>query len=159
LADRSDAGDVWYFLIRTKPISQPHRGELRTELRRSFLRAGASFVNLSSEQGAGLLRRGIAEEILNATRAGRGPARLGSTSSFSFKGKNEDLRSIGEKTQRFGALLEGSVRKAGTRIRITATDRQRQGGYHIWSQTFDRELADVLRYRTRLPAPVVGALK
>ena len=73
----------------------------------------------------------------------------GRTSSFSFKGKNEDLRVIGEKLG-VAHLLEGSVRKDGDQLRITAQLIRADDGTHQWSKTYDRELSDVFACRTRL---------
>ncbi len=83
---------------------------------------------------------------------------IGRTSSFSMKGRNEDLRTIG---QRLGAtnLLEGSVRKSGARVRITAQLVEAEGGSRIWSQEFDRELTDVFAVQGEIAHAVVAALK
>src|SRR5438132_8030294 len=83
---------------------------------------------------------------------------LGRTSSCSMKGRNEDLRTIG---QRLGAtnLLEGSVRKSGARLRITAQLVEAEGGSRIWSQEFDRELTDVFAVQEEIAHAVVAALK
>src|SRR5207302_10411057 len=75
-----------------------------------------------------------------------------------FKGRNDDLRTIGEK---LGAsnLLEGSVRKAGSRVRITAQLVEARGGSHLWSQSFDRDLTDVFAVQEEIARAVVTALK
>src|SRR5256884_5962667 len=83
---------------------------------------------------------------------------IGRTSSFAFKGRNHDLPTIGQK---LGAsnLLEGSVRKAGNRIRITAQLIEARGGSHLWSQSFDRDLTDVFAVQEEIARSVVAALK
>ena len=87
-------------------------------------------------------------ESLNALAQVDGLRVFGRTSSFSFKGRNEDLRTMGEK---LGAahILEGSVRKEGDRIRITAQLIEAAAGSHLWSKTFDRELKGVSRCKRR----------
>src|SRR5207248_8779590 len=104
--------------------------------------------NLSAEKEQEYFSDGMAEEILNALAQIDGLRVIGRTSSFFFIGRNDDLRTIGEK---LGAsnLLEGSVRKAGSRVRITAQLVETRGGSHLWSQTFDRGLTED-RKSTRL---------
>jgi serine/threonine-protein kinase len=116
------------------------------------------FVNLSSDKEQEYFSDGIAEEILNALAQVDGLRVIGRTSSFAMKGKNEDLRTVG---QRLGAatLLEGSVRKAGARVRITAQLIEAAGGSHLWSQEFDRDLTDVFAVQEEIARAVVGALK
>jgi TolB-like protein/Tfp pilus assembly protein PilF len=116
------------------------------------------FANLSSDKEQEYFSDGIAEEILNALAQVDGLRVIGRTSSFSMKGKNEDLRIIG---QRLGAanLLEGSVRKAGSRVRITAQLIETSGGSHLWSQEFDRDLVDVFAVQEEIARAVVAALR
>jgi len=116
------------------------------------------FVNLSSDKEQEYFSDGMAEEILNALAQVDGLRVIGRTSSFSFKGRNEDLRTIGQK---LGAsnLLEGSVRKAGSRIRITAQLLEARAGSHLWSQAFDRDLTDVFAVQEEIARAVVAALK
>ena len=101
---------------------------------------------------------GIAEEILNALAQVDGLRVIGRTSSFSMKGKNEDLRTIGQRLSAAN-LLEGSVRKSGARVRITAQLVEAEGGSHLWSQEFDRELTDVFAVQEEIAHAVVAALK
>ena len=116
------------------------------------------FANLSSDKEQEYFSDGIAEEILNALAQVQGLKVIGRTSSFSMKGKSEDLRSIGQK---LGAanLLEGSVRKAGPRVRITAQLVEAAGGTHLWSQEFDREMTDVFSVQEEIARAVVTALR
>jgi serine/threonine-protein kinase len=116
------------------------------------------FVNLSSDREQEYFSDGIAEEILNALAQVDGLRVIGRTSSFAMKGKNEDLRTIGQKLNA-AHLLEGSVRKAGTRVRITAQLIEAAGGSHLWSQEFDRELTDVFAVQEEIAHAVVAALK
>jgi len=116
------------------------------------------FANLSSDKEQEYFSDGIAEEILNALAQVDGLRVIGRTSSFSMKGKNEDLRVIG---QRLGAanLLEGSVRKAGPRVRITAQLIETSSGSHLWSQEFDRDQVDVFAVQEEIARAVVAALR
>jgi TolB-like protein len=101
---------------------------------------------------------GIAEEILNALAQVDGLRVTGRTSSFSFKGKAQDLRAIGASLG-VATVLEGSVRKAGSRVRISAQLVKTADGFHLWSQTFDRELSDVFAVQDEIAAAVVAALR
>jgi TolB-like protein/Tfp pilus assembly protein PilF len=116
------------------------------------------FADMSSSKDQEYFSDGIAEEILNVLAQVDGLRVIGRTSSFSMKGRNEDLRTIG---QRLGAtnLLEGSVRKSGARVRITAQLVEAEGGSHLWSQEFDRELTDVFAVQEEIAHAVVAALK
>ena len=82
----------------------------------------------------------------------------GRTSAFSFKGKNEDIRAIGEKLD-VKMVLEGSVRKAGNQVRITAQLINVEDGFHLWSETYDREMEDVFAIQDEIAAKIVEKLK
>ena len=83
---------------------------------------------------------------------------IGRTSSFSLKGRGDDLRAIGEKLDA-ATLLEGSVRKSGSRVRITARLIEASGGSDLWSQQFDREMIEVFAVQDEIAKAVVAALK
>ena len=116
------------------------------------------FVNLSSDKEQDYFSDGVAEEILNALAQVDGLRVIGRTSSFAMKGKSEDLRVIGQKLNAAN-LLEGSVRKAGSRVRITAQLIEAAGGSHLWSQEFDGELSDIFAVQEKIAHAVVAALK
>jgi TolB-like protein/cytochrome c-type biogenesis protein CcmH/NrfG len=116
------------------------------------------FANLSSDKDQEYFADGIAEEILNALAQIDGLRVAGRTSSFAFKGRNEDLAGIAQKL-RVGTVLEGSVRKDGNRVRVTAQLINAGDGYHLWSQTFDRELTGVFAIQDEISRAVVAALK
>jgi len=116
------------------------------------------FVDQSPSHDQGYFSDGLSEEILNALARGEWLRVTGRTSSFAFKGKDEDLRSIGRKLG-VEAVLEGSVRKDGQRIRVTAQLVKTADGYHLWSQTFDREAAGVFAVQDEIAAAVVSALR
>ena len=97
-----------------------------------------SFVDMSAAKDQDWFCDGIAEEILNALTPLKGLKVAARTSAFSFKGKNDDLRTIGEKLK-VSTVLEGSVRRVGDRVRITVQLSDVQNGYQIWSERYDRE--------------------
>jgi TolB-like protein/Tfp pilus assembly protein PilF len=116
------------------------------------------FADLSPQHDQEYFADGMAEEILNALAQVEGLRVAGRTSAFAFKGKNEDLVAIAQKL-RVGTILEGSVRLAGKRVRITAQLINATDGFHLWSQTFDRELTGVFAIQDEIAQAVVGALK
>jgi len=100
------------------------------------------FVNMSDDPGNDYFSDGLSEEILNALAGIPGlrvPAR---TSSFAFKGQAQDVAKIGA-SLRVANILEGSVRKAGDKVRITAQLVGSSDGYHLWSRTYERSISDV----------------
>jgi TolB-like protein/Flp pilus assembly protein TadD len=116
------------------------------------------FVDMSAQKDQEYFSDGITEEILNALAQVRGLRVVGRTSSFAFKGKNEDLSTIAQKLH-VGAVLEGSVRKEGSRLRITAQLINAADGFHTWSRTFDRELAGVFAVQEEIATAVASALQ
>ncbi|MEP4891995.1 MAG: hypothetical protein ABJV04_18375 [Aliiglaciecola sp.] len=116
------------------------------------------FVNMSSDTEQEYFSDGISEELLNLLAQIPKLQVAGRTSSFAFKDKNEDLREIGEALN-VKHILEGSVRKSGTKLRITAQLIQADNGYHLWSETYDRELSDVFKIQDEIARNIVEALK
>jgi TolB-like protein len=115
------------------------------------------FVNLSSDPEQEYFSDGLSEEILNQLAQIAELRVTARTSSFFFKGKNEDLRVIGQQLNaRY--LLEGSVRKAGNELRITAQLVDAAAGSHLWSRTFDRTLNDVFAIQEEIAMAVSGAM-
>jgi len=115
------------------------------------------FADLSQARDQEYLGDGLAEEILNQLAQVPALRLVGRTSSFSFKGKNEDLRTIGGKLG-VAHLLEGSVRKDGNQLRVTAQLVRADDGTHLWSKTYARELRDVFRVQDEIARDVVQAL-
>jgi TolB-like protein len=115
------------------------------------------FADMSPEKDQEYFSDGIAEELLNQLTKLKGLHVTGRTSSFHFKGRNEDLREIGEKLN-VAHILEGSVRKAGNRVRITAQLVKAADGYHLWSETFDRDLDDIFAIQDETAKAVADAL-
>ena len=116
------------------------------------------FADLSAQKDQEYLADGIAEEILNALAHVDGLRVPGRTSSFWFKGKGAKLSEIGRELQ-VRTVLEGSVRKDGNRVRVTAQLLDVGNGYHLWSETFDRELTDIFRIQDEIARAVSSALE
>jgi TolB-like protein len=116
------------------------------------------FVNMSSDPEQEYFSDGISEEIINILAQIPSLRVAGRTSSFTFKGKNEDLRSIGEKLS-VNTVLEGSVRSSGNRIRISAQLVNVENGYHIWSEKFDRILNDIFEVQDEIATAIVNKLQ
>jgi TolB-like protein/class 3 adenylate cyclase len=116
------------------------------------------FTNMSPEPEQEYFTDGLSEELINHLAQIQGLRVIGRTSCFVFKGKNEDLRVIGE-TLGVNHILEGSVRKAGETLRITAQLVKAADGSHIWSETYDSTLNDVLAIQEDISKAVAQNLK
>jgi TolB-like protein/Flp pilus assembly protein TadD len=116
------------------------------------------FADMSPDKDQEYFTDGISEELLNLLAKIPDFKVAGRTSSFAFKGKNDDLRIIGEKLG-VATILEGSVRKQKNQIRVTAQLIKVDDGYHLWSETYDRRLDDVFAIQDEIATEVVGALK
>ena len=116
------------------------------------------FVDMSPEKNQEYFSDGLAEELLNDLAKIQGLRVAARTSSFQFKGKTEDLRTVGEKLN-VSAILEGSVRKEGKKVRITAQLIKAGDGFHLWSETYDRELNDIFVVQEDIARAVAGSLK
>jgi TolB-like protein/Tfp pilus assembly protein PilF len=116
------------------------------------------FVNMSSDPEQEYFADGISEEILNLLAKIDDLKVTGRTSSFSFKDTNENLSVIGN-VLGVNHILEGSVRKSGTRIRVTAQLVKVDDGFHMWSETYDRELNDVFTIQDEISAAILVQLK
>lgn len=116
------------------------------------------FVNMSEDQSQEYFSDGLAEELLNDLAKIKELRVAARTSSFQFKGRNEDLRIVGEKLN-VSTILEGSVRKEGRRVRITAQLIKAADGFHLWSETYDRELDDIFSVQEEIARSVAASLK
>ena len=116
------------------------------------------FADMSPEKDQEYFSDGISEEILNGLAKLKSLKVAARTSSFAFKGRNEDLREIG---LALGVqnVLEGSIRKDGNTLRITAQLIKVSDGFHLWSETYDRELADIFSVQDEISASIVSALR
>jgi len=146
---------VLYYLVRGGPptvVASSSAGATAASV------AVLPFVNMSDDPSNEYFSDGLSEEILNALAGIPGlrvPAR---TSSFAFKGQAQDVAKIGA-SLRVANLLEGSVRKAGGKVRITAQLVSASDGYHLWSRTYERSLSDVFAVEDEISADIAGALK
>jgi serine/threonine protein kinase/Tfp pilus assembly protein PilF len=115
------------------------------------------FANMSTEADNQYFSDGLAEELINALSRLSGLRVASRTSSFRFRGSDADVRQIGRELG-VGAILEGSVRRAGTRLRITARLTSAADGYLMWSERYDREMADVFEIQDEIVESIVSAL-
>lgn len=147
-------GVLWYFVW---PGHARPRGEATAVAGRPSI-AVLPFADMSPGKDQEYFSDGIAEQILDNLAQVAGLKVIGRTSSFSFKGKSDDLRTIGEKLG-VAHILEGSVRKAGDRIRITTQLVNARDGSHLWSETYDRKLTDVFAVQDEIAKAAVQALQ
>ena len=116
------------------------------------------FVNMSGDKDQEYFSDGLTEELLNSLSRITELQVAARTSAFSFKGKDTDIGTIARKLN-VGAVLEGSVRRSAHTVRITAQLINAVTGYHLWSQTYDRNLGDILALQTEIANAVASALK
>jgi serine/threonine protein kinase/Tfp pilus assembly protein PilF len=116
------------------------------------------FTNMSADAENEYFTDGMAEEIINALSKIQSLRVASRTASFSFKGKNEDIAEIGRKLK-VSTFLEGSVRKMGNRLRITAQLVNVADGYHLWSERYDREMEDIFAIQDEISQAIVKALR
>ncbi len=116
------------------------------------------FVNMSNDPDQEYFSDGITEEILNSLAHVKALRVAGRTSSFYFKGKNIDLREIGKQLN-VHTVLEGSVRKQGQKLRITAQLIDVDNGYHLWSEKYDRDMDDIFAIQDEIAIAITAELK
>ena len=116
------------------------------------------FVNMSADKNDEYLSDGVSEELIAALSKIAGLQVKARTSSFAFKGRNEDIQKIAELLH-VSHLLEGSVARAGNKLRITAQLIQASDGNHLWSDTYDREMQDIFAVRSEVAQQVAGTLQ
>jgi len=147
------------FTILNRGITVPERPDLKgkmKEIKKSI--AVLPFVNMSNDLENEYFSDGIAEEILNALVKVEGLLVTARTSSFHFKGKNIDVREIGTQLG-VTHVLEGSVRKTGNRVRITAQLVSSADGYHLFSETYDRTLEDIFLVQDEIASKITNRLR
>ncbi len=162
-------GLIWFLIHRSGRTSQPTANPVpkaplaapsAPELAVQKSIAVLPFVNLSSDKADEYLSDGMTEELLNALAKVKGLRVPGRSSSFAFKGRNEeDIFRIVGKQLHVGTVLEGSVRKAGTKLRITAQLISVADGFHLWSESYDREMADIFAIQSDVAQRVATALQ
>src|SRR3984893_16055385 len=147
---------IFRWLDSKQPSHHPESGAAIPLSRASV--AVLPFVNMSPEPEQDYFCDGISEEIINSLTRVSGLKVIARTSAFQFKGMSVDIREVG---QRLGAdfVIEGSVRKAGEQLRITAQAIQTESGHHVWSETFRRELRDVFAIQEEIAQSVAELLR
>ncbi|HXJ59934.1 MAG TPA: adenylate/guanylate cyclase domain-containing protein [Verrucomicrobiae bacterium] len=153
-----DAPEIQTLLREFAALDQPKPGAAVPAVADQKSIAVLAFVNMSAEKDNEYFSDGITEEILNALARTPGLRVAARTSAFSFKGKNESVQRIGE-ALKVGVILEGSVRRAGNQLRITARLINVADGLLLWSDTFDRKAEDVFAIQTEVAQRVQEVLK
>jgi TolB-like protein/Tfp pilus assembly protein PilF len=150
---------VRIFAIDNPGLVVPSRQELqgKTTLPQNRL-AVLPFVNMSPDPENEYFSDGITEELLNALTKVAGLQVTSRTSVFAFKGKHADIRDIAVMLN-VDKVLEGSVRRAGNRVRITAQLINAADGYHIWSENYDRDLTDIFEVQDEISAIIANKLR
>ncbi len=150
---------VRIFAIDNKGLVVPTRDALKGKTKQPTNRlAVLPFVNMSADPENEYFSDGITEELLNALTKVDGLQITSRTSSFAFKGKNTDIREIGIQLN-VDRILEGSVRKAGNRVRITAQLINASDGYHIWSEIYNRDLTDIFQVQDEISSIIANKLR
>lgn len=150
---------VRIFAISNPGIIVPARHELTGKTKAPINRlAVLPFVNMSADPENEFFSDGITEELLNALTKVDGLQVTSRTSAFAFKGKQDDIRDIAVKLN-VDKVLEGSVRKAGNRVRITAQLINAADGYHIWSENYDRNLTDIFEVQDEISNIISNKLR
>ena len=116
------------------------------------------FANMSDDKEQDYFSDGLAEEIINLLAQIQGLKVIARTSAFAFRGKEQDIRGIAE-TLGVSTVLEGSVRRSGSRIRVTAQLINATDGSHLWSERYDRELSDIFVVQDEIAAAIANALR
>ena len=140
-----------------KPPSKRKPIETAVEPRRVSV-AVLPFLNMSPEPDQEYFCEGISEEIINSLTHVSGLNVIARTSAFRFKGASVDVREVGQRLDA-DVLIEGSVRKAGDQLRISAQAIQTESGHHLWSESFRRELKDVFAIQEEIAQSVVALLR
>jgi serine/threonine-protein kinase len=145
-----------YEVIITNIADLPVENKRKTIFQNSI--AVLPFVNMSNDADQDYFCDGLSEELLNALAHVESLKVAARTSSFCFKGKDLDILEIGQKLK-VSTVLDGSVRKAGNRLRITAQLINVADGYHLWSERYDRDLKDIFDIQDEISLSILGALK
>jgi serine/threonine-protein kinase len=135
-----------------------HKGAFDTDLDTGLSIAVLPLRNLSSEPDSEYFSDGLTEELISSLGTLPGLRVVSRTSAFAFKGLTKDIREIGEALHA-QVVLEGSVRRAGTRVRVNTQLIDARNGFHLWSSRFDREIADVFELQDEIASSVVSALR
>ncbi len=150
---------VRVYAIANTGIVVPARDEVRGKTKQTANRlAVLPFVNMSADPDNEYFSDGVTEELLNALTKVDGLQVTSRTSAFAFKGKKDDIRDIAIQLN-VDKVLEGSVRKAGNRVRITTQLINAADGYHIWSESYDRDLHDIFQVQDEISGIIANKLR
>ena len=148
------------FVLTNKGLKIP--SQLQLKLKEGYKEKNSiavlPFINMSTDPENEYFSDGITEEILNALTKVEGLKVTSRTSSFAFKGKNEDIREIGNKLN-VNSVLEGSVRKFSNKVRITAQLINTKDGYHLWSEVYNRNLEDIFEVQDEISRKIANKLR
>src|SRR6266568_489851 len=153
------AGLFVYQLVLQRSTTTPRQSEAATVAPNKSI-AVLPFVNMSADKNDEYLSDGMTEELINVLAKVPGLRVPGRTSCFAFKGKNEEdiFRKVGDQLH-VGTVLEGSVRKVGEKLRVTAQLINVSDGYHLWSKDYDGDVKDILNFQSNVAEQVVQALQ
>ena len=147
------------FAISNEGLNTPKTEDFTSQLTQHIKYiAVLPFVSMSSDPENEYFSDGITEELLNALTRIEGLQVTARTSSFAFKGKNLDIREIGKQLG-VTTVLDGSVRKAGNKVRITVKLISVADGYHIWSETYERQLEDIFKIQDEISQKIANKLR
>jgi len=147
------------FAISNGQLVVPRREQMQGKVKERIRSVAViPFVNMSTDTENEYFSDGITEELINALTKVDGLQVTSRTSSFSFKGQNVDIREIAKKLD-VQSVLEGSVRKAGKKVRVTAQLINASDGYHIWSETYDRALEDIFEVQDEISRKIANKLR
>lgn len=151
------------YTAQPTPTLRPASAELRRDERSEAATKSIAvlpFVNMSADKNDEYLSDGMTEELINVLAKVPGLRVPGRTSCFAFKGKNEEdiFRKVGDQLH-VGTVLEGSVRKVGEKLRVTAQLINVSDGYHLWSKDYDGDVKDILNFQSNVAEQVVQALQ
>lgn len=150
---------IQVYAVQVEGLVVPSRDEVKGKVRQTLNSiAVLPFASLSSDPENEFFCDGITEELLNVLAKIDGLQVTSRTSSFAFKGKTEDIREIAAKLN-VQKVLEGSVRKAGNKVRITAQLINAADGYHLWSETYDRHIEDIFAVQDDISREIANKLR
>jgi TolB-like protein/Tfp pilus assembly protein PilF len=150
---------VEIYALTNKGLNVPESEEIQSQkAERIKSIAVLPFINMSSDPENEYFSDGLTEELLNALSKVDGLMVTARTSSFAFKGETRDIREIGKQLG-VRMILEGSVRKAGNRVRVTAQLISAVDGFHIWSENYDRHLEDIFEIQDEISQIITNRLR
>lgn len=150
---------VEVYALTNEDLVLPHRTDLKGKVKERIKSiAVLPFINRSSDEENEYFSDGITEEIITSLSRVEELRVISRTSSFAFKGKNQDIRKIGKKLE-VQSVLEGSVRRSGKRVRISAQLSSTFDGYQLWTETYDRLLEDIFEVQDEIAHKIAQQLK